>query len=129
MGLLTSHGCWAGSYSNFHLWRRQLAHLVGLELDEMEGYEGTRAWEDLESDILHVLLDHPDNEGEIAAEHCGPLADRLETLLERLPPDTEYGEDGSMPDEGPLPDARERTKQFIQGLRQASERGEPVEFY
>jgi hypothetical protein len=128
MGLLTSHDCWSGSYSNFRLWRRQLAALVGLDLETMEGHGGTLRWEDLQPDILHVLLDHPDHSGEILPEHCGPLADRLEELLPRLPLDTAYPENSSVPDDGPLPDARQRTERFIQGLRVAAERREAVEF-
>ena len=129
MGLLVSYGCWTGSYSTFHTWRRQLASLVGIDLEQMQGFGGTRPWTDLEPDILHVLLAHDDNGGPIAARHCGPLADRLADFVSRLPPDRPYPDDGTVPDDPPLPDARARTQRFVAGLRRASRRRAAGEFF
>lgn len=133
MGLDTTHDCWHGSYSAFHRWRCGIAKAAGIPLDLMEGYwinlgmpKGSSSqrlplkWESLKPDILHVLLDHSDSEGEIAAKHCGPLADRLEELLPLLP----EGSGG-----GHIGDWREKTQRFIDGLRLAASQGEPVGFH
>lgn len=76
-------------------------------------------WEALKPDILHVLLDHSDCEGEIAAADCGPLADRLEELLPLL-----EGDGG-----GHIGSYREKTQTFIDGLRLAASQNEAVEFH
>ena len=78
------------------------------------------SWDVLKPDALHVLLNHSDCDGEIAAEDCAPLADRLEELLPLLP--TEY-------DAGHIGDWRVKTQTFIDGLRLAASRGEAVEFH
>lgn len=76
-------------------------------------------WSSLEPDVLHELLDHSDCDGELAAEICGPLADRLEELLPLLP----EGDGG-----GHIGNWRDKTSTFIEGLRLAASRGEAVEF-
>jgi hypothetical protein len=70
-------------------------------------------------DPLLVLLAHSDCEGEIQAEFCGPLADRLEELLPLLGDEDGGGHVGSY---------RGATEQFIAGLRSAVEQGESVDF-
>ena len=74
-------------------------------------------WSAFAPDPLHILLNHPDDEGEIAAKDCGPIADRLEALLPLLPSGAEWW---SRPDV---------TVQFIRGLRTAAAAGEPVVFH
>lgn len=69
-------------------------------------------WECLKEDVLHELLNHSDCDGKLRAEICGPLADRLEALLDDMPEQW-----------------KETTTKFIAGLRDAAEAGEPVEFY
>lgn len=76
-------------------------------------------WECLKPDPLYVLLNHSDCDGEISPEDAGPLADRLEGLLDKLP---------KCPDEGHIGDWREKTQKFIDGLRLAASLGETVEF-
>lgn len=78
------------------------------------------AWESLKSDVLHVLLDHSDYDGDIPAEQCAPLADRLEELLPNV---------GDGAGNWPVGIWRERTQTFIDGLRLAASRGEAVEFH
>lgn len=144
MGLDTTHGCWHGAYSAFGRWRSKLAEVAGLPpLELMAGFwpglvqwmryvEPTFRpsaddlmarlpirWECLKPDVLYVLLDHSDCEGELPADVCAPLADRLAELLPLLP-----NED----DDGHIGDWREKTQQFIDGLRLAASRGEAVEF-
>lgn len=77
-------------------------------------------WTHFNADPLTKLLNHSDCDGEIAAGDCGPLADRLETLLPLLP-----DEDGG----GHVRHWRETTRRFIDGLRRASEAGESVRFH
>ena len=154
MGLNTTHGCWDGAYSAFHRWREKIAEVAGLPpLELMEGffcahdskggvptiYLDPRAdkltrdgierlearlpikWDILKPDpALYELLYHSDCDGELPAEICGPLADRLEQLLPLLP----NGEAG-----GHIGNWRDKTKTFIDGLRDAASKNEPVGFY
>lgn len=78
------------------------------------------SWDALKPDVLHVLLNHSDCDGEIEADHCAPLADRLEELLPLLP---------VTPDPGHIGDWRIKTQTFIDGLRLAASRNEPVGFH
>jgi hypothetical protein len=64
------------------------------------------------------LLAHSDCEGEIQADICAPLADRLEELLPKL-----EGDGG-----GHVGSYREKTETFIRGLRSAASAGEAVVF-
>lgn len=120
MGLDTSHGCWHGAYSAFGRWRGKLAEVAGLDLLSMEGFGGEMEWEALPPDPLHVLLNHSDCDGEIRWQDCGPLADRLSELLPLLPDGDAGGHIGFW---------REKTQQFIDGLREAFEAKEDVEFH
>lgn len=124
MGLNLTHGCWDGAYSAFHRWRSAVAEAAGLpQLEEMDGYSpGTGiSWAELKPDILHVLLNHSDCDGSIAAEFCGPLAERLRELLPEL---------SLLPhSSGYIDDTVERTVRFIDGLEWAAESGEDVEFH
>lgn len=72
------------------------------------------------ADPLIVLLAHSDCEGEIQAEFCGPLAERLEELVPLL-----GDEDGG----GHIGWFAEKTRTFIAGLREAHRLGEDVGFH
>lgn len=145
MGLDTSHNCWHGAYSAFSRWRNKLAEVAGysfFKAGETPIYEtACLDWgainailgDDLLSgtwprvpvrpdgtpDALIVLLAHSDCEGEIQADMCAPLADRLEQLLPLLD-----GDGG-----GHIGNYREKTQQFINGLREAASKGEAVDFH
>jgi hypothetical protein len=158
MGLDTSHNCWHGAYSAFMRWREKLAEVAELPpLRLMEGfyeppseealewarprdggpkcnsYHGPSLshwidditprlpikWASLRPDPLYQLLHHSDCDGEIAAEDCAPIADSLERLLPLM-----HGGGG-----GHIGNYREKTEQFIKGLRLAAERNEPVDFH
>lgn len=150
MGLDTTHNAWHGAYSAFMRWRQELAKVAGLPpLDLMEGfyvplqgsglptlYHGIQSrdgehltgidsrlpikWDCLKPSPLHELLYHSDCEGEIPADHCGPIADALEALLPQMP----GGEGG-----GHIGNWRDKTKAFIDGLRAAAAAGEPLGFH
>lgn len=150
MGLDCSHDAWHGAYSAFMRWRTELAKVAGLPpLGLMEGFfspnnhngavfldhnaselsknslQGLHEqlpikWECLKPSALHELLNHSDCDGEIAADRCGPIADELEKLIPLLP-DGEAG--------GHIGHWRQKTEQFVKGLREAAAAGEPLDFH
>ena len=148
MGLDTTHDCWHGAYSAFMRWRETLARIAGYPpLRLMEGFYRLGEWDDpvarleekgyqfladslrgslpiswemFRDDPLITLLNHSDCEGEIAASDCGAIANRLQELVPKLP-------QGDAP--GHIGDWRDKTEAFINGLRDAAQAGEPVEFH
>ena len=157
MGLDVSHDAWQGAYSSFMRWRKKIAEVAGLPpLELMRGffvpfsdeplrlptlYHGIDTgkprpltephlaelnsqlpinWECLNPSPLHELLYHSDCDGEIPANRCGPIADELEKLIPNLPDGEDWGHIGNW---------RDKTAQFIKGLREAAEANEPLEFY
>lgn len=119
MGLDTTHNCWHGSYSAFHRWRAKICEVSGYgDIKDRQGFGGLKPWP--ADDALCLLLHHSDCDGEIAAKDCGPIADRLEQLMPAL---RAAGDGG-----GHIGYYAEKTQQFIDGLRDASAKGEAVEF-
>ena len=134
MGLDTSHGCWSGPYSAFNRWREFISYCEmkargerGDEAAKIISHGGhtneaytkalTDGHYDDQSVPINVLLAHPDCEGDIPAEMCGPIADALAAHAERfMPPRALYDE------------KRPATERFIAGLREAAAAGEAVEF-
>lgn len=136
MGLDTSHGCWHGAYSAFSRWRNTLADAAGygtqrvvyngMTYDQPRGvnwealtdanFQGE--WEQTPEEPLVILFAHSDCDGAIYPRDAKPLADRLEELLPRLD-----GDGG-----GHIGSYRAKTQAFIDGLRLAVSRDEPVEF-
>ena len=132
MGLDTSHDCWHGGYTGFTHWRNWLAGMAGYKITpadyeagnvspspdidwgsfKPENYAGE--WAETPKDPLLILLVHSDCDGEIKAKHCELLAVRLAGLLENLIIEEDV--------------FRQRTEQFIAGLRDAAALGESVEF-
>ena len=144
MGLDTSHNAWHGSYSSFMIWRKRIANVAGLPpLELMEGFyqsldENRKiyvcdiptfwtsskpdwkfldmdkrlpiSWECLKPSPLHELLHHSDCNGEISWEICNDIADCLESLIFLLP------QEGT--EEEPW-DWKDKTRQFVEGLRLA----------
>lgn len=112
MGLDTTHNCWHGPYTTFNEWRRVICEVAGYgSIDEREGFSGDVPWPDT-GDSLIKLLNHSDCEGEIPANDCGPIADRLESVLPKLKERW----------------VENRTRQFIAGLRDAASNHENVIF-
>jgi hypothetical protein len=153
MGLDTSHDCWHGACSAFNRWRDQLAVAAGYTFHKAPMFDYPEAqfrngrdmvdldWGNIEATIgpdllgrweempvrpdgtpdpLIVLLAHSDCEGELQVEVLAALANRLEELLPKLD-----GLDGG----GHIGSYREKTEQFIRGLREAAAAREPVGFH
>jgi len=159
MGLDCSHNAWHGAYSAFMRWRTMLADVAGLPpLELMDGfyasldsngpgiptlYHGMNtkepafgpdsrphlaslddrlpiSWDCLKPSPLHELLYHSDCDGEIAADHCEQIADALEALIPLLPNEEAGGHIGHW---------REKTQQFVDGLRAAAAAGEALDFH
>lgn len=136
MGLDTSHDCWHGAYSAFARWRTEIAKAAGYPAKTPDGYG---YWSDemealyranprilkgrwgrkMPRDPILFLLCHSDCDGIIRAKHAPLLADALEALLPKLNGD--WG--------GHIGLIREKTEQFIRGLRKAAAAGEDVEFH
>lgn len=149
MGLDTSHGCWHGAYSAFMRWREIIAQTAGLPpLRLMQGFyeplsssnlptlycgmereKGYLAdidkqlpipWECLLPSPLLTLLSHSDCEGEIEWKDCAGIADALEKLIPLLPKGDGVGHIG---------DWRDKTQNFVDGLRLAASKQENVGFH
>jgi hypothetical protein len=135
MGLDTTHGCWHGAYSAFTRWRNALARHAGYALakgehgiefaaidwDSLPSGSLLGEWERTPDDPLLVLLAHSDCDGVIRPAQAGLLADRLEGLLPKLRL--------RVYDSGHIGNWEEKTRAFIEGLREAAAAGEDVEFY
>lgn len=137
MGLDTSHGCWHGPYGSFAVWRLALAQAAGYrisqehvpgrsdyvlpwELFEAKNYQGE--WDSPPGDDpLVYLLAHSDCDGVIHPEHGVHIAARLEQLLPKLAGLGYPGRDDEW--------MRDKTEQFIAGLREAAAAGEDVDFH
>lgn len=153
MGLDTDFDAWHGAYSAFMKWRCKIAEVAGLPpLELMEGFfeaQETRGflptfylgvnpdpmmverikrmeallpikWSCLKKSPLHQLLYHSDCDGSIGSRSCGPIADALEKLLPLLPDEDAGGHIGNW---------REKTQQFINGLRAAKAARKPLRFH
>lgn len=139
MGLEVSHGCYEGGYPSFNLWRDELARIAGYRFELYEGGYGREApvidWEGLDdknlngdwdedpNDPLIILIAHYDTEGFIRHKHTKLLADRLKELFPKL---SEYDE--TLPLRHINNRMHELTTDFINGLMEAYEYGEDVEF-
>lgn len=115
MGLDTSHNCWHGAYSGFNTFRETLAQLIGMNLRSMEGFGGDVPFESNEKEPLNILLNHSDCDGEIEHKDTLPLANRMQELLDANPSLDEY--------------TKRKMVQFIEGLKNAHEVGENVDFH
>lgn len=76
-------------------------------------------WECLKPDPLHELLNHSDQDGEIAPEYCESIAESLEKLIPLLP-------DEDCP--GHRKNWKDTTQAFVNGLRLAASLNEPLIF-
>ena len=93
MGFDISQLAYSGSYSMFHELRVRLAEMIGINLNEMDGYisqeaeergdEG-KSWWKYRHEPLTPFLAIPDCSGIIRLEHLAPMIFRMEELLAKL---------------------------------------------
>jgi hypothetical protein len=83
MGIDFSYGDAHWSYSGFDHFRQQLALLIGIDLDTMQGHGGKGDWGNV-SDPIRDLLNHSDCGGELNPDQCLAIAPRLRELASRL---------------------------------------------
>lgn len=110
MGLDTTHNAWHGAYSRFHRWRVAVANAIGINIDEMEGFGGTKDWD--QNHPLTPLLHHSDCDGDLSVEECKRLIIGLTEIKDKLEPEW-----------------KERAEQFIKGCQDAIEADESIEFH
>ena len=110
-----------GSYQVFNHWREALEELSGLHLrlDAYAPWHLEGRWERLPHDPLTVILVHQDAFGIIPHRAAGPLADRLQGILDT----------GEEPDEWDYAQFTGTTHRFIAGLRTAHSQGENLIFH
>lgn len=142
MGLDTTHDCWHGGYGAFNRFREEIAKVLDIPLDLMDGYYDPKTlkgyidqlplgiteiltkrlvnhlpiyWDILKPDAIYILLHHSDCDGIIEIKDQIPIAQRLEEISDKLPVE-------------PF-DMREKAIKFATGLRLANSLNEVVEFH
>ena len=120
MGLDTTHNYWHGPYSQFMRWRCWLHYFLthdpkGATREAIDAAWARGDYAD-QSVPINVLMNHSDCDGEIPAAVCEPMANALQSLVDK------------MPQRGTYDEMRPATERFIAGLRLAASRGENVEF-
>ncbi|KZE47058.1 hypothetical protein AV540_20985 [Brevibacillus parabrevis] len=80
MGLDFSHCEARWAYSGCHRFRQRLATQVGFDLNAMDGFDGTRSWDEINDPIV-PLLNHSDCDGVLTPEECSLVYPRLEQLI------------------------------------------------
>lgn len=116
MGLDTTHDAWHGTYSSFNKFRTEMAKLIGMDLQKMEGFGGNIPFNQFKDDLT-ILLDHSDCDGEISPEDRKKLSIRLDELIAGMPHDST-----------PFSNI-ELAKQFSAGCKLAAEKNEPILFH
>lgn len=114
MGLGFSHGGASWSYSGFMSFRARLAAKIGLDLGQMQNFNGgSRPWEDI-IDPIKNLLNHSDCDGELSPEECAVIAPRLRQLVEKW---ADYDYDKQM------------ALRLAEGMETCATINQPLEFY
>lgn len=80
VGLDFSHTDAHWGYGGFMRFRGRLASAIGFDLEEMEGFRGTRSFDEM-TDPIKPLLDHLDCDGVLTPEECMQVAPRLRELV------------------------------------------------
>lgn len=87
MGLNFSQGNAAWSYKGFHEFRKRLAREIGMNLDQMDGFDTPgMPWRNV-IDPIAPLLNHADNTGYLTIDDCLKVAPRLRVLVAHWPDD------------------------------------------
>ena len=76
------------SYSGFNEFRRKIASLIKIDLDEMIGFGGNKDWNTrniiINDDIILFLI-HSDCDGDLSTDQCKKIYPRLLELINMLP--------------------------------------------
>ena len=157
LGLYVDGKRYAGwAYSVFNKFRERVAKHIGIDLRKMDGFSdvdksilSAQGWEayhaaceadtdkiswDTVNDPIKGLLHHSDCEGEIPAEECAAIADRLEQIIEKWPTRQKLKTDPFWQERGYPPELdledydTAQAKGLIEGLREAAKTGKPLEF-
>ncbi len=80
MGLDTSHNAWHGSYNSFYTFRRSLAKLIDIDLDQCLGFGGTMDLESIKHDLI-PLLNHSDCDGELSVKEAEQIVKGLDLIV------------------------------------------------
>lgn len=86
MGLDFTHCEAHWAYSGFHKFRKRLAECIGMNLGNMEGFDGIIPFECYDDDII-PLLNHSDCGGDLSPDVCQTVATRLRQLVSDWPDD------------------------------------------
>lgn len=78
------HAQW--SYGGFARFRNRLAAAIGVDLNQMEGYGGSRPWSEVHDDLV-PLLNHSDCDGTLSYEDALLVAPRLLRIVAEWPDD------------------------------------------
>lgn len=151
--------CAFWEYSGFNSFREKVAAQIGINLRKMEGFSDVdksilseQGWEayrkayeadalapkiswDTVNDPIKGLLHHSDCEGEIPAEQCAAIADRLEEIIKDWPDTDTLKIDPFWQARGYSPEItlsnydKQQATGLIAGLREAAATGKPLEFH
>jgi len=157
LGLYVGGSRYAGwSYSGFNRFRERIAKSIGINLHKMEGFsevewDKNTPWEiyikaveadrkagkiswDTVTDPIKSLLCHSDCDGEIPAEECAAIADRLEEIIKDWDETfsvqiEENWQKQGYPPSMCLPDYDvQESRGLITGMREAAKTGNPLKF-
>lgn len=70
-------------YSTFNRFREDLAELIGIDLNEMEGFKGIKPFSAINDDIT-LLLNHSDCDGDMSIEDALKVSKRLKELVPKI---------------------------------------------
>lgn len=68
------------TYGGFNRFRIKLAKEIGINLDNMQGFNGSLSWKNIKDPIVN-LLNHSDCAGVISIEDCHIIGKRLKELV------------------------------------------------
>ena len=66
-----------GSYRGFNYWKIQIAKAKGINLNDLEGFGGSKSWDGIP---YPLILNHSDCDGEYTPEQIPELLEELEEI-------------------------------------------------
>lgn len=71
-------------YGTFAATRRVIADMEGIDLDTMDGFGGTKDWDEVDSPIK-PLLNHSDCDGHLTRAECAAMTARMQEINDLAP--------------------------------------------